>query len=329
MAVRMVFTGKQEVSLETFEPKAPGAGQVAVRALYSLMSTGTENICFNRLFAEDTSWRRWVQYPFYPGYAMIGEVAEVGPEVQGLKSGDHVALRSSHRSWHVVPVEQCFPVPDGIDLRDAAWFALGKITWIGARAAQYALGDTLLVIGAGPIGQMSLRWAAAADVDAIVAVDPWEGRLRYARNGGATACIASTVEACREGVLHALGGRLPRVVMDATGNAEVFVHALGLAADRGRVVLMGDTGFPGQQRLSGAVINRGLTITAAHDGHNDAQWNNATITAHLFRQVLNRRFDVSGLITHTFPPEHYAEAYRLANTHREETIGILFDWTQI
>lgn len=328
MAIRLVFTGKEEVTQETFEPTAPEPGQVAVRSLYSLMSTGTENICFNRLFAEDTSWHRWVRYPFYPGYAMIGEIVEVGPEVTDLKVGDRVALRRSHASWHLVPADHCIPVPDGIDLKDATWFALGKIAWLGARAANYALGDSLLLIGAGPIGQMALRWAVAADVDSIVVIDPWERRLKYARRGGATACIATTVEHGREAIMEAFGGKLPRVVMDATGNAEVLVHALGLAADRGRVMIMGDTGFPGLQRLTGDVVNRGVTITGAHDGHNDAQWNNATIAAHLFRQVLAGRFDLTDLITHTFSPDRYEDAYRLANTRREETLGILFDWTQ-
>jgi 2-desacetyl-2-hydroxyethyl bacteriochlorophyllide A dehydrogenase len=292
------------------------------------MSTGTENICFNRLFADDTSWHRWVQYPFYPGYSMIGEVTELGPDVASLKVGDHVALRASHSSWHVLSAAHCYSVPDGIDLKDATWYSLGKIAWLGARAAGYTLGDTVVIVGAGPIGQMSLRWAAAADADAIIVVDPWEGRLQYARRGGATACIASTVEGCREEVRLILGDRLPRIVMDATGNAEVLPHALGLAANRGRVVLMGDTGYPGEQRLTGDVVNRGITITGAHDGHNDAEWNNATITAHLFRQVLAGRFDISGLITHTFTPDQGAEAYRLANTRREQTLGILFDWTQ-
>src|SRR5579859_2020492 len=152
MAVRFVFTGKQEVHLDEFEPKPPASGQVAVRSLYSLMSTGTENICLNRLFAEETSWDRWVKYPFHPGYSMIGEVAELGPDVEGFTVCDRVAMRTPHSSWHVVSAAHCYPVPDGIDLKNATWFSLGKIAWIGARAADYALGDSLLVIGAGPIG---------------------------------------------------------------------------------------------------------------------------------------------------------------------------------
>jgi 2-desacetyl-2-hydroxyethyl bacteriochlorophyllide A dehydrogenase len=330
MAVRIVFTGKQEIEVREYEAQEPEAGQVAVRSLYSLMSTGTENICFNRLFAEGTNWHNWVKYPFYPGYSLIGEVTEIGPDVaEDIKVGDRVALRSSHASHHVLSAAHCYPVPDGIDLKDAAWFSLGKIAWQGARAADYRLGDTVLVIGAGPIGQMSLRWAVAADADAVIAVDPWERRLEYARRGGATAGIASTVEECRDELRRLLGDKLPRVVLDATGNAAVLPHALRLAANRGRVALIGDTGTPGEQRLTGDILMRGLTLTGAHDGHNDAEWNNATITAHLFRQVLAGRFNISGLITHTFLPDQAAEAYRLANAHREETLGILFDWTGV
>ena len=54
----------------------------------SLISTGTETICFARRFDPGTHWDHWVQYPFRPGYSTVARVEEVGEGVTGLQPGD-------------------------------------------------------------------------------------------------------------------------------------------------------------------------------------------------------------------------------------------------
>jgi len=326
-ASRLVFTGKQKVALEAFDPGEPGDGEVLVTTRYSLMSTGTENIVFNRLFAPDTHWDAWVKYPFYPGYASVGEVSEVGANAAPLERGARVAFRVGHRSHAVVKASECYPIPGPVPFPEAAWFALAKIAFHGALAARYTLGDSVLVIGAGPIGQMSLRWACAAGLSSVIVVDAFPDRMPLARAGGATEAIVSSIDKARDAVLAANRGRLPRVVSDATGNAQVFAAALGLAADRGTVVILGDTGEPASQHLTSDVIRRGLSIVGAHDLLNTPEWNNATITQLFFDLVAGGRFPLAGMNTHFFEPAQCAEAYATANRDRAKTMGIVFDWT--
>ena len=328
MAHRIAFTGKQQVELEQYSNPELEDGKVLVRTLYSLMSTGTENIVFNRLFDEGSHWDEWVKYPFYPGYSLIGEVAEVASDVTSVHVGDKVALRANHSSQHLYGANECLPVPGGIDLKQAAWFALAKIAFMGARVAEYKIGDSVLIIGAGPIGQMSTRWAAASGAQTIIVVDPVGMRLDMATRGGATHTISAGVDECRDQVMEAMGGRLPRLVMDSTGHAAVFAASLKLAADRGKVVVMGDTGSPTAQHLTSDVVMRGVSIVGAHDGHTDDTWNDRTITQYFFSLVKSGRFSLDGLITHEFTPEACADAYGVANTRRSETMGILFDWTR-
>lgn len=324
---RIVFTGKQQVSLDPFDPGSPEAKEVLVHTRLSLMSTGTENIVFNRSFAPDSHWDRWVKYPFYPGYCSVGVVATVGSRVTTLKVGDRVAYRVGHRAYAVVPEDECFSIPAGLPWEAAVWFALAKIAFHGAQAAHYRLGDSVLIIGAGPIGQMSTRWARAAGAASICVVDAVPGRMVYAQAGGASATIVSPIDRAREAVLKAHGGRLPRVVIDGTGNAAVFSAALGLVADRGTVVVLGDTGTPAEQRLTGDVITRGLTIVGVHDSHNTAEWNNVTIGRLFFTLAGTGRFDLANLISHRFKPAECAEAYLQANRDRAATMGIIFDWS--
>src|SRR5690606_5149264 len=100
-------------------------------------STGTENIVFNRLFDPGTHWDRWVQYPFHPGYSATGVVEAVGEGVNSLSVGDSVASRTGHSSRVVADETAFFPIPEGIPLENAAWFALAKIAFHGAMAADY------------------------------------------------------------------------------------------------------------------------------------------------------------------------------------------------
>jgi len=323
---RLVFTGKQQVHLEEFSLPGLAPGRVRVRIEVSLMSTGTENIVFNRLFDPGTHWDSWVRYPFYPGYAAVGTVQEVGEGVSHLRPGMRVACRTSHASHADMAEEDCFPVPAGIPSEEAVWFAFAKITFHAAQAADHRLGDSVLVIGAGPIGQMAVRWARAAGAKTIQSVDPVEGRLLLAARGGATTTSSVSVADARESVLAGNGGKLPRVVIDSTGNAQVFAAALGLADDFGTVVILGDTGTPTQQFLTGDVLRRGLRIVGVHDGHNTALWNNATIASLVFALAASGRFSLSGLISHRFAPEEHAEAYGTANRDRARTMGILFQW---
>ncbi|HEX4140464.1 MAG TPA: zinc-binding alcohol dehydrogenase [Candidatus Methylacidiphilales bacterium] len=325
-AQRLVFPARQKVLLEDFDPGTPGPGQVLVRTHLSLMSTGTENIVFNRLFEPGTHWDNWVKYPFYPGYAMVGVVEKMGEGVTSLKIGQRVAYRNGHRSHDVVDAGKCYPIPDNVAFERAAWFALAKITFHGAFGAGYSLGDTVLIIGAGPIGQMSIRWARAAGAASIIVVDTAVTRLPLAKAGGATAVVEISIAEAREGVLAAGHGRLPRVVIDSTGNAAVFAAALGLTRDFGKLVIMGDTGAPAQQKLTSDVIMRGLNIVGVHDSHNTAAWNEKTITHLFFELASSDRFPLEGLTSHVFTPADCAEAYATANRDRASTMGLLFDW---
>ena len=327
-ASRLVYPGKQQVHLEPFDPGKPGENQVLIRTHLSLMSTGTENIVFNRLFDPGSHWDLWVKYPFYPGYSSVGIIEEVGEGVEHpLRKGQRVAFRAAHRSHAIEDAAGCFPIPDGVPFEQAVWFALAKITFHGTLVARYALGDSVLIVGAGPIGQMSIRWARAAGCAQIIVVDTAAHRMPLAEAGGATALVTSPIGEAREAVLAAGGGKLPRVVIDSTGNASVFAAVLGLAATYGTVVLMGDTGSPTRQALTSDVIMRGLTIVGAHDGHNTETWNGATISQLFFNLVATGRFPMAGLTSHVFAPEHAAEAYVTANRDRASTMGLIFDWT--
>ena len=326
MERKIIFPGKQQVTLENYELDEVSGTKIRVKTLYSLMSTGTENIVFNRLFEKGTHWDTWVKYPFTPGYSLIGRVEEIGPDVTTLRPADLVTLRWGHGSGYVCDESSCTPVPATIDPKQGAWYALAKIAFMGSLAAQYTLGSRVLIVGAGPVGQMSVRWAAAAGAESIIVCDSAVNRLALAQSGGATGIIGNPVAEAAEILDSMEGGVRPDVVIDTTGNEKVFAQSLRLVRTFGRVVILGDTGYPSLQHITEDIIDRGVTVVGAHDCHVTEKWNDASIFRLFFKLLESGRINMGGMISHVFKPEECENAYQTANRNRSETMGILFDW---
>lgn len=321
----IVFEGKQQAALITEDMPVIEPGQVLVQAICSLVSTGTEGRCFARAFGEDSPMADWVKYPFHTGYSWVGKIIEIGPEVGDWQIGDRVAARRGHASHHVIDHTELIHVPDGVTDQQAAWFALAKIAGVATRAAAYQFGEMVAIIGAGPIGQMATRWAAASGLQHVVVIDPVAKRLKMALQGGATAVIDKPVAQAND-VFEQQFGRLPDIVIDSTGNAQVFVEAQQLPRQFGRVILLGSAGDPTQQHITPLMMRNGLHMIGVHDIHNDEMWNNTTYAQFYFQLVQRGRFNMDHLIWHKFRPEECEQVYPFITEHRAQTMGILFDW---
>lgn len=326
----IVFPAPARVELQRAPRQPPGPGEVELRTIATLMSPGTELTALQRRFDDNTHWAAYVQYPFRPGYACLATVGETGPDVTGLATGQRVVCRSGHASHHTVPAVRCTPVPDDVSDDQAVWFALAKIAFVGVRAAALRLGDDVLIAGAGPVGQMACRWAAASGVAECIVLDLSEERLRHAEAGGATITIPRPLDAA----ISEIGTRLPHrpgVLIDCTGNPQILPIALQAVADYGRVVLLGDPGSPASQHLASDLTVRGLSIVGAHDNHTetDPRWDHDRVIHRLFlRLAAAGRFPLDGLITHRFTPDRATAAYRQAGSGDLTPIGTLFDWSQ-
>src|SRR5262249_46553362 len=99
-----------------------------------------------------------------------------------------------------------------------------KIAFMGARAGGYRLGSRVLVVGAGPIGQMSVRWASAAGARAVIAADTERRRLALATAGGATAGGPLPAGDCRAEIERLTSGALADVVVAAAGPRRCAQH---------------------------------------------------------------------------------------------------------
>lgn len=324
MAFGIVFQGKGHVEIQDFSLGELAPDKIHLKTRTSLISTGTEGICLNRLFDAGTHFDKWVQYPFKTGYCTVAEVVAVGSEVNGFSVGERVFTRVCHASEHHVTTERVGKIPSFISDEDAQWSALAMIGSMILDAGDIRLQDDVAVIGAGPIGQMALRWLLAAGCNVTIC-DTVPMRLAMAELAGATSPLLGTADALGSHVESVFGCQ-PRVVVDCTGFATVMEKALEIPRKFGTVVVLGDTGTPAGQHLTPDIITRGIKIQGCHVSHETADWHELRIYDRLYSLVNAGRFSLEGLNTHRFLPTDAAEAYALTTERRTETMGVWFDW---
>ena len=334
LSKNIYFTGQNALELKDEPLPDLQAGEVRIKSTKSLISTGTESICFTRNFEPSTHWDNWVKYPFAPGYSLIGEVVGTGPGVE-LEVGSRVAARRPHHQFVVAKEEALFTIPDGVSDEDASFFALAKIVQGGVRRAEHVLGERVVVIGLGLLGQLVVQYLRLLGAREIIAVDVSSERLELAKAHGATVTLQKSVADTYDDILDLTDGLGADTVYDVTGSSKVLELALPLVKKFGTMVILGDTGKPSEQRLTGHVVTRGLTIVGTHDVHppvvssDHVFWSHEQIVQLFFEYVARGDMNVSDLISHRYRPDEAGDAYAMLQTDRMSAMGVVFDWTEL
>jgi threonine dehydrogenase-like Zn-dependent dehydrogenase len=258
-SANILLTAQQQVELcRQPIPSLPADGLLA-RTQVSLISTGTECICYHGNHEPGSHWANWVKYPFNLGYSNVARVEQVGPQVEGYEVGDRIFTTSNHHQWIAVK-PPAVKIPDQISDEAAAWSKLAVISQTGVRRAQLQMGAKVAIIGLGPLGQLLTQYVRLMGAEQVLAIDPIEGRLEIARAHGATQSFAGSDADAVDFVESHTNGNLADVVFDATGHYAVFPLALKLTRSFGTMMLIGDSPQPSKQVLQADVITRQITI---------------------------------------------------------------------
>src|SRR5438067_3373431 len=122
------------------------------------------------------------------GYSSAGRVIEVGSEVTGLRPGDEVACAGGDHANHAeivsVPRNLCARVPADISLQAAAFSTIAAVALHGIHLAEVSVGERVVVIGCGLVGQITCRLLGCAGATTI-ALDIDASRVEDALAGGA------------------------------------------------------------------------------------------------------------------------------------------------
>ena len=182
------------------------------------------------------------------GYSAAGVVVEVGTGVVGFQVGDRVACAgagiANHAEFINAPVKLAVHVPDDVTTRAASTVTLGAIAMQGVRRAQPTLGETILVVGLGVLGQITVQLLAASGC-AVIGIDPDPRRLAQAARFGMEYGLDPNESdyVPRVLALTAGVGADAVIVTAAGGSSDIISSAFGAARKKARVVLVGDVGL--------------------------------------------------------------------------------------
>ncbi len=143
--------------------------------------------------------------------------------------------------YAIVPETDVFRLPDGLPLEESCILGCALMTAYGAvkNAAQLREGQSVVVVGAGGVGSNIITLARVFGAKQIVAVDIRQDKLQAARELGATDVIDSRSSEPVAQLQAMTGGRGVDVAIEAIGRPETVLQAFQMAADGGRVVLVG------------------------------------------------------------------------------------------
>ncbi|MGW0188947.1 zinc-dependent alcohol dehydrogenase family protein [Streptomyces sp. NPDC003362] len=269
------------------------------------------------------------------GHEAVGEVMETGADVRSVRPGDRVLIscitacgrcaycrkamygqcrggggwilghlidgtqaeyvRVPHADLSVHPLPATLPDRDAVLLADIFPTAYE----VGVLNGRVRPGDTVAVVGAGPIGLAAIATARLFSPERILAVDPAAARREAARKLGADA-VADPAEAPEELIADLTDGLGADVVIEAVGLPEAFELCTRMVRPGGHVANVGVHGKPAQLHLEDLWIKNLTLTTGLVDTHS---------TPTLLRMAAAGRLPAPALVTHTFPLQHMAEAY--------------------
>jgi alcohol dehydrogenase len=270
------------------------------------------------------------------GHEAVGTVVETGAAVTTLEPGDrvliscitscgrcafckqgHYGLCTGGGGWifgHLIDGLQAeyarvpfadtsvYKVPDELTDEQVLFLAdiLPTAYEVGVLNGGVGPGDTIAIVGAGPIGLATVLTAKLYTPGKIVAIDLADSRLEKARELGADVTINNGKEDAVERMMELTGGLGADVAVEAVGVPETFELCTELVRPGGRIANVGVHGHPATLHLEKLWI-RDVTITT---GLVDT-----ITTPRLLKLIEEDRLDATPFATHRFPLEETMSAY--------------------
>lgn len=280
------------------------------------------------------------------GYSNAGTVLEVGAAARRFEVGQRVACAgagyANHAEVNYVPRLLAVPVPEGVSTEAAAYSTVGTIALQGVRLADLRVGETVVVLGLGLIGQLTVQIVKASGCR-VAALDFAPDRVALAAAGGADLALVIEGERTEKQVLDFSRGRGADAILitAATASNEPVEQAARLARDRARVIMVGVTGMniprtPYFKKELTFMVSRSYgpgryDVDYEEHGHDypigHVRWTeNRNIEAFL-DMVAAGHVQPESLTTHRFPIDEAEDAFALI-LGNEPYLGVVLEYPE-
>ncbi len=250
-----------DIRYQEVEKPVPEQGQVLIK----VRACGVCGSDIPRIFEKGT-----YSFPTIPGHEFSGEIVEIGKGVKKLKPGSRGAViplipcknciycqsgnyaqcedynylgsrcDGGFAEYVVVPEENFLILADNVTFEEAAMVEPAAVALHSLRRAEIDIGDTVTVLGAGPIGLIVAQLALVCGATKVFITDVIQEKLDFAEQLGFENIFNSRRGDPVEWIKEKTAGLGTDVVIEAAGVAATFEQSILISRKKGNVVIMGN-----------------------------------------------------------------------------------------
>ncbi len=279
------------------------------------------------------------KFPTIPGHEFCGIIEAKGDHVKGLKIGDKVVVApmlpcmkcescargnygqcedydfigsrrdGAFAEYVVAPEVNVLKMPSNVSFEEGAVVEPAAVTLHGMRKVKINPGETVVVLGCGPIGQIAVQFAKIMGATKVIAVDIVDEKLSEVTKLGADITINSMKEDAVEAIKNVTDGKGADVTIETAGSNITQEQSLRATKNLGRILLLGtahkDVVFP--PKSFERIVRGELELVGSWNSYSapfpGIEWK-ATMDF-----INSGQLKVKPLITHRFNLEETAEVF--------------------
>ncbi len=219
--------------------------------------------------------------------------------------------------YAVMPADNCFPLPEGFTPDEGALLEPLGVAIHAVDLAHMKPGQTVAVLGAGPIGLLTAAVARIAGAGEVLMTEPLDSRREFALEYCADAVFNPESEDVIGAIMEATGGRGVDVAFEAAGAAETPEHAARVVRPGGKVIVIGIPSDDKMLMSASNVRRKGLTIKLVRRMKHTYP--------RAIAMVYSRMIDISPLATHHFPLDRIKEAFELVENYGDGVLRVMIE----
>lgn len=337
--IQVILTEPEKIEVREIEKPVAQEGEV-------LIEVKRIGICGSDIHAYYGK-HPYIRCPIVQGHEFSGRVVELGKGVSGFKIEDRVTVmpqltcgrcyQCQHGDYHIcenlkvigcqtngaaqeflaVPQELVIKLPDSIDYDYGALVepvavgvhAVRKLTEINDRK--------VLILGAGPIGNLTAQVAKSLGVKAVMIADISDFRLEIARKCGIDFQVNNIKQDLAEELKEKFGEAKADAIIECVGLGKTINQAINLARKGSEIIVVGV--FEEKPVIDfGLIQDRELKVIGSLMYKKDDYETAIDL-------IQSGKVQLQPLISRHFPIQEYAEAYKYIENNREKTMKVLID----
>lgn len=323
----LIFHGERKLSLEESPSPSPGRGQVRIKSLLSAISAGSEALVYQGSLPEEiffpeevTALRGQSRYPLRFGYSLVGEVVDLGPEVEPQWLGRRVFAFHPHQTDFVAPLADLRVLPPDLPPERAVFLPNLESAVNFVQDGQPLLGERVMVLGQGVVGLLTTALLARFPLEQLISVDPVALRREASLQLGAHQSLAPE-EFCGKASFD--------LSYELSGHPGVLNRALQATTFGGRVVIgswygkrKAEIDLGGHfhrsriQILSSQVSTLAPALRGNWDKERRLEW-----VLQMLEEIQPER-----LIRHRFPFQEAVSAFQQVDQHPDQCLQVVLEY---